>query len=113
MIGGRQCKYCKYEFLLLLHSQLIDVWFSIIILATNLIFRACVAYYTETSAQPAVEQLSSDGSPSSHVPSLKIPAVTTVDLSEIPEGTLGEWLCKHTVMIFIGYNMISLIYRYW
>ena len=28
-----------------------------------------------------------------HVPS----AVPCVDLSDIPDGTLGEWLCKHTI----------------
>ena len=32
-------------------------------------------------------------------------AVTSVNLSDIPEGTLGEWLCKHTVMTcYIEYN---------
>ena len=49
-------------------------------------------------AKQSVEQLSYDGGPSPHVPSLKIPAVSSVDLSDIPEGTLGEWLCKHTMM---------------
>ena len=24
-------------------------------------------------------------------------AVPSVDLSGIPDGTLGEWLCKHTI----------------
>ena len=24
-------------------------------------------------------------------------AVSSVDLSDIPDGTLGKWLCKHTM----------------
>ena len=48
-------------------------------------------------AQQPVEQLSYDGGPSPHAPSLKVPAVPSVDLSGIPDGTLGEWLCKHTM----------------
>ena len=60
-------------------------------------------------AQQSVEQLSYDGGPSSHVPSLKIPAVSSsVDLSDIPEGTLGEWLYKHTMMTCSMSTMISL-----
>ena len=51
-----------------------------------------VACHTVPAQQP-VEQLSSAGGPSPHVPSLKAPAVTSVDLSDIPEDTLGEWLC--------------------
>ena len=66
-------------------------------------------------AQQSIEHLSYDGGPSPHVPSLKTPAVTIVDLSGIPEGTLGEWLCKHTMMIYICIavlsRMISLNYR--
>ena len=53
-----------------------------------------VACHTVPAAQPAVKQLSSDGVPSPHVPSLKTPAVSSVDLSDIPVGILGEWLCK-------------------
>ena len=49
-------------------------------------------------AQQPVEQSSSAGGPFPHVPSLKAPAVLSVDLSGIPDGTLGEWLCKHTIM---------------
>ena len=56
---------------------------------------AFVACHTAPALQP-VEHLSSAGGPSPHVPSLKIPAVTTVDLSDIPDGTqLGEWLCMY------------------
>ena len=28
-------------------------------------------------------------------------AVSSVDLSDIPEGTLGEWLCKHTIHVLL------------
>ena len=57
------------------------------------------------SAQQSVEHLSYAGGPSPHVPSIKTPAVSSVDLSAIPEGTLGEWLCKHTMMVCsIEYN---------
>ena len=64
----------------------------------QILFCACVACHTVPAAQQAVEQLSSCGGPSPHAPSLKTPAVSSVDLSDIPEGTLGEWLCKHTMM---------------
>ena len=64
----------------------------------QVLFCACVNCHTAIPAQRSVEQLSYDGGPSPHVPSLKIPAVSSVDLSAIPEGTLGEWLCKHTMM---------------
>ena len=56
----------------------------------------CVACHTAPAQQP-VEQLSSAGGPSSQAHSKQAPAVTTVDLSDIPDGTLSEWLCKHTV----------------
>ena len=57
-----------------------------------ILFCACVACHTAPAQQP-VEHLSSAGGPSPHVPSLKTPAVSSVDLSDIPDGTLGEWLC--------------------
>ena len=52
----------------------------------QILFCACVACHTATAQRP-VEHLSSAGAPSPHVPT---PAVTTVDLSDIPDGTLGE-----------------------
>ena len=67
----------------------------------QILFCACVACHTVPAVQQAIEQLSCDSGPSLHAPPLKMLAV---DLSDIPEGTLGEWLCKHTMMIFIDYN---------
>ena len=86
--------------------------FCTIVGCSFFLFCACVACHTVPAAQRVVEQLSFDGGPSPHAPSLKIPAVSTVDLSDIPEGTLGEWMCKHTMMIFILIItiMISLTY---
>ena len=71
--------------------------------ATNL-FCAYLPCRTVPAVQQAVEQLFSVDGPSLHAPSLEILAVSSVDLSDVPEGTLGEWLCKHTMMIFIDYN---------
>ena len=70
----------------------------IIISLSQVTLQLQIIYYSVfvllvTAAQQAVEQLPSDGGPSPHAPPLKIPAVSLVDLSNIPEGTLGEWLC--------------------
>ena len=54
-----------------------------------MLFCACVACHTAQAQQP-FEQSSSACGHSPHVPSLKIPAVSSVDLSDIPDGTLGE-----------------------
>ena len=82
-------------------------------LCLQILFCACVACHTAPAQQQPVEQSSSVGGPSSHVPSLKTPAVSPVDLSGIPDGTLGEWLCKHTIYMtcYIEYH-VSLTYRY-
>ena len=39
-------------------------------------------------------------------------AVSSVDLSDIPDGTLGEWLCKHTMhdLLYILSVIIPLTY---
>ena len=70
-----------------------------------------VAFHTAPAQQP-VEHLSSADGPSLHVLSIKPPAVLSVDLSDIPEGTLGEWLCKHTMITCSIKYHVSLTYRY-
>ena len=63
-----------------------------IVTAAKILFCVCFACHTAQAQQP-IEQSSSAGGPSPHVPSLKTPAVPSVDLSDIPDGTLGKWLC--------------------
>ena len=62
------------------------------------LFCACVNCHIAPAQQP-VEQLSSACGPSPHAPSLNVPAVSSVDLSDIPEGILGELLCSHTMHV--------------
>ena len=99
---------------------------------------SCLHYsccYTDQHHQSVKRSSDSDQSvkrsSDSVPPPAKRPAVTSdidVDLSDIPDGTLGEWLCKHIqcMTCYIEYNdfthlhtdddhlpllMVALIYR--
>ena len=60
----------------------------------HILFCACVDCHIAPAQQP-IERLSSVCGPSPYASSLSVPAVSSVDLSDIPDSILGKLLFKH------------------